>query len=195
MMLVKLKNFWTLSMTEAGSVFSICPSKTNSWAGRTNSRISQREQEVDGLSRLEWCVECCIFHVCGVRVPDWSGNSWASAPDGWRTSLAPDSDSGGPVVLLAHRGLRWWHHGRSTLVPLGHRELFGAVERKQKKRKLKKLQPAVHIYVKELTRRWKVQTPTWYQEYALSAGLMRMVMILALGRRAAALWAATSESK
>lgn len=138
MMLVKLKNFWTLSMTEAGSVFSICPSKTNSWAGRTNSRICQREQEVDGLSRLKWCVECCIFHVCGVRVPDWSGNSWASAPDGWRTSLAPDSDSGGPVVLLAHRGLRWWHHGRSTLVPLDHRELFGAVERKQKKRKFKK---------------------------------------------------------
>lgn len=89
-------------------------------------------------SRLEWCVECCIFHVWGVRVPDWSGNSWASAPDGWHTSLAPDSDSGGPVVLLAHRGLRWWHHGRSTLVPLGHRELFGAVERKRgEKSKLK----------------------------------------------------------
>lgn len=31
MLLVKLRYFWTLSMTEAGSVFSICPSRTNSW--------------------------------------------------------------------------------------------------------------------------------------------------------------------
>lgn len=36
---------------------------------------------------------------------------------------------------------------------------------------------------------------TWYQEYARSAGLMRMVRILALGNRVAARRGATSESK
>lgn len=39
MMLVKLKYFWTLSMTEAGSVLSIWPSKTNNWVRQTNSVI------------------------------------------------------------------------------------------------------------------------------------------------------------
>lgn len=37
-------------------------------------------------------------------------------------------------------------------------------------------------------------THTWYQEYALSAGLMRMVMILALGSSAAALFGTDSVS-
>lgn len=45
MMLARLKYFWILSMTDAGSVFSICPSKTNNWVRRTN-RI--KCQEVDG---------------------------------------------------------------------------------------------------------------------------------------------------
>lgn len=37
--------------------------------------------------------------------------------------------------------------------------------------------------------------PTWYQEYARSEGSMRMVMILALGTRDAALFGASSEWK
>lgn len=36
---------------------------------------------------------------------------------------------------------------------------------------------------------------TWYQEYALSEGSMRIVMILALGTRDAALLGASSEWK
>lgn len=48
MMLVKLKNFWTLSITEAGSVFSICPSKTNSWVGGTSSiNVNRKRKWVD----------------------------------------------------------------------------------------------------------------------------------------------------
>lgn len=62
-------------------------------------------------------------------VPGWSGSSWASAPGGWRTSLATDSDSGGPVIWSEHRGPQWWHRGRSISTPPGHRGPFGAAER------------------------------------------------------------------
>lgn len=50
-------------MTEAGSVFSICPSKTNSWAGEPNSKSVNGYKKQTVKVHLGGWAESLVFKV------------------------------------------------------------------------------------------------------------------------------------
>lgn len=150
------------------------------------------------------CTHIYTVYIIYIHIPDWAGNNGASALNGCCSTLAAGSGGAEWAALQERRNLQRSPAGMCSLEPLDPGELSDAVQpqfacvRQQKKMRCgdyKTKTAGVDTDTERLYVHTRTNTHTWYQEYALSAGLMRMVMILALGSSAAALFGTASVSK